>query len=758
MISLPFRSRVSAIATLLFFIATLVVGGLIFDRQQELQKRVLDTVTWMLYQFDRSVRDARIALLETPVDSLAGELDGLVLRYDILYGRSQMLLQGQTRQFMERNGHDLMLVHQSIDLIEGLDPLFSALAEGSQAFDDAARQRVATGLVEAQALSRRMLGEHNALASQLRTSDTQALLRMYGVVLLCIVLIMITGTILVMALRREARAHRLKAELLQVQSRALRHAVTRAESASQAKSDVMAIMSHEICTPLNGVIGMADLLRDEALSEAGKRHVASLEQSAGGLRSVISDVLDYSRIEAGQMVIERAVFSLAQMLDHLALSYQTRPGNGVTFLLRFSTQLPDFVEGDVHRLRQVLMNLLDNAFKFTAQGFVMLRVMRVDDRRIGFVVYDTGCGIDAQDLNAIFEPFAQPDATSVRRHEGTGLGLAICRSVIRAMGGELAVDSQRGTGSRFWFDIPLRVGEGVTPAASQTPAIDRALRLDPHHVLVVEDNALNRELIAVMLSRLGQSCEVVEDGQQALAALARRPFDLMLIDLQMPVMDGLETVRRWREYEGQCRLAGEDLRPLPIVAVTANGMAEHRRACLAAGMDDLIGKPFTRRELHRVLSGVPSRSRRPPVGAEAAAVRSSSRPTLGDADASPFEGEVDAQLLSSAVLDELRSVMSVDALARLVTGYLLRFPARIARLRAAMDEGDRLMLALQGDELANASLALGASGVARDASELALAAVDEPVECLKRRIDTLEGLGIRTGGAWRACKVVGEAG
>ncbi|MBY5927421.1 MULTISPECIES: ATP-binding protein [unclassified Halomonas] len=787
MLSLPYRSRVAATATVMFFVAALVAGGLTFDRQQELQHRILDTVTWNLYQFDRMVREMRILVAEAPADAI----DELALDFEILQGRNDLLRQGQTRAFLRQTQASQALYLQSEQLIDELAVRVGDLVAGAP-LDKTARASLRQTLTQLQASSLDMLLQHKASVADIRTRDTQSLLRLYGVVLACIVLIMGAGTVLVLALMREGRAHTLKAELLQAQSRALKDAVERAESASRAKTDFMAIMSHEMRTPLSGVMGMADLLRDETLSEQGKRHIEGLEASATGLKSVINDVLDFTRLESGRIDVEQEPFALRGMLEQATLGYRSRHQSDVQFLMRLAPDLPDWVLGDLHRLRQVLQNLLNNAFKFTRQGFVMLRVSRAQDERISFVVYDTGCGISKQDVDRVFEPFEQSDSVMARRHDGAGLGLPIARNLVRAMGGDLKLDSQLGSGSRFWFELPLPAcDEAALEETTHSAALEA---LAPHHVLVVDDNPLNSELVASMLARLGQSCERVANGEEALQVLAKREFDLVLMDLQMPVMDGWETTRRWRDKERAGRgVDGDEDYRLPIIAVTANVLPEHRRASLEAGMDDLIGKPFTRHDLACVLERYPSRvypsldgkgviqqgvvhkpadgSFHDPADGSLGKTADGSLGKTADgsfhnpadgsfhnpADGSfhsPAEGSVDRPaVIASTTLQELRSMVSADALERMVRGYLARFPARIARMSQAREEGDLSVLVSEASELQHASRTLGCLAVAEVAQRLLDCVGEQRLEAVASLISELEEMGTQTGLAWRQAGV-----
>ncbi|MGQ7247830.1 ATP-binding protein [Halomonas sp. V046] len=741
------RVRLSAIAAVVFLVAVLVASGLVFDRQKSLYHRDIDTVTWSLYQFDRSVRDLRMAIWEQGSDGL----NAILLDFELLYGRLRSLEEGQTADSLKADPGTAQVAQRIIESMHRLDEVFLALSEGDVTLDAAVAKRLTDQLGRLQAMSRELMRDHGARSAEVRSGDMVELSRLYLLVLAAMALTLVAGGVLIHAVVRESRGRRRKSLLLESQSSALREAVHRAEAASRAKSDFMAIMSHEIRTPLNGVLGMADLLRDEALSEQGRRHVEGLEESANGLRAVINDVLDYTRIETGHLAVECQPFSLPRMIEQLSMGYQTQPLSGVQFLLRAAPELPCWVAGDSHRLRQVLMNLLNNAFKFTEHGFVMLRVSKSEGDRISFVVYDTGSGIDEKDLTRIFEPFAQTDTTLARRHEGAGLGLAICARLVTAMGGELRVESQPGSGSRFWFEIPLPVG--VEPSGEGSGEQEGSDNIEAHQVLVVEDNALNRELVAVMLARLGQRCELVGNGEQALEALGRRDFDLVLMDMQMPVMDGLETTRRWREREAQlATIAGAGVSRLPIVAVTANVMPDHREACLAAGMEDLLGKPFSRSDLRRVLKRYPARVLATQGRDLEAAVDASERQgaVVGDSlQRQDWRKAMDEDLLSPTTLNELRSLMSPPGLNRLVSSYLQRLPVRAQRLREALDLDDRESLGLEAHDLKGISASLGCVAIEACMAELEQQASGGPDTRLRQILDSLERLAPATGKALR---------
>ncbi|HLZ64906.1 MAG TPA: ATP-binding protein [Aliidongia sp.] len=369
--------------------------------------------------------------------------------------------------------------------------------------------------------------------------------------------------------------------------RALSAETKRADAASRAKSDFLASMSHELRTPLNGLLGFARLLRAAPLDEPHRRYVELLNDSGRHLYALINDILDFSKIEAGKMVFEEAAIELRSLVEGaVAIAAPAAAEKRLALDCQLDDRLGTFVRGDPNRVRQVLLNLITNAIKFTTTGGVEVRVTPGDGDHVRFEVQDTGIGIALENQAKLFQRFEQLDPGTSRSHGGTGLGLAISASLVRLMAGEIGVSSQLGAGATFWFELPLPAippGElklGISPERKNVK--DRMRRLS---ILVAEDVPMNQMLIQSLLDSLGHDCQVVDDGQQAVEAAAEARYDLILMDLQMPVMNGLDAARAIRAFTAPASL-------VPIVAMTANAFAEDIAACKDAGMNDFVPKPL----------------------------------------------------------------------------------------------------------------------------------------------------------------------
>jgi signal transduction histidine kinase/CheY-like chemotaxis protein len=474
-----------------------------------------------------------------------------------------------------------------------------------------------------------------------------------GALIAVALLAVLTGVVVYRLSRTASRARRrdriIQARLADAKQQAEVHA-QRAEAASTAKSDFLAMMSHEIRTPMNGVLGFANLLLETPLNAEQREFAESMQRSGDALLTIINDVLDYSKIEAGKMAVEKIDFDLRSVCDEVRAILQAAVAERrLVMSLGYDAALPRFIKGDPARLRQVLLNLAGNAVKFTERGTVQIEVSQLDGAQVKISVIDSGIGIAAEQLDHLFRRFTQADSSTTRRYGGTGLGLAISKTLVELMGGTIGAQSHEGTGSTFWVTLPLVVApqaETEARAAAPSPAAAAPLRAGAAplqtgavplltaavyepvtapsaalgtaehsggHLLLVEDNFVNQRVAVYMLTKLGHQVDVARHGREAVAKLSQTVYDLVLMDCQMPEMDGFEATRIIRD-----RSSAVLDHEVPVVAMTANAFPEDRARALASGMTDFLAKPVDRSVLAGMLAKwlkpAPKREPRAAVG------------------------------------------------------------------------------------------------------------------------------------------------
>ena len=500
----------------------------------------------------------------------------------------------------------------------------------------------------------------------------------------------------------------------------------RADAASEAKSQFLANMSHEIRTPMNGVIGMASLLQRTELSPTQKQYVETMHSSGLSLLKIINAVLDFSKIEAGKVELERRDFSLVATIDDVLNLFLADAGSKKLTLRRtIADDVPLGLHGDSVRLGQVLSNLVSNAIKFSENGLIEVSCTygkrdAVAERHceLYFRVRDCGVGINAEDQERLFDQFSQVDESTTRRHGGTGLGLAISRELAQLMGGDIGVESEVGEGSTFWFtarfgvaDAPQltkdsaagirtfdRTGDQIDEAVS-TEAVPPRLWVPGMTVLVVDDNDVNQLVAERMLQELGYSVELADDGQAAIDACQQHDYAAVLIDCQMPGIDGNQATRTIREFEG-------DQRHTPIIALTANALEPERAKAFAAGVDDYLSKPVFLEDLERALSklldGTDSSSATLPSARQQAAVVN-------------LDAVLDAELVA-----ELAALGGPDSnfFDQMAGQFRDELPVWINELRASVDSGDVTGVARQAHKLLGLCRQIGAQRMARVCDEL----------------------------------------
>jgi signal transduction histidine kinase/CheY-like chemotaxis protein len=681
--------KLLAVLAVVFITAAIAVFGLIVKEQHDIRSSIQEDALWASYQLDRETMKLVRAIDQAHRHGVGAAIGNISLRFDILYSRMDLLENGAfpTRFKTEKGfADDLGWVAATV---ESLTPTFDAIASGVIP-TLAELYAIESILIDVAEVTERVVTAGNALVAEERVerrAKTQRLYIILGALMLAVTLTM-GGAITLLA--RHVIEVLSSRRRLEIMADDLVRAAEAADAGNRSKSVFLATMSHEIRTPMNGVLGMVDVLMDTELTAEQRSHIDTIRTCGLTLVELLNDVLDVSKLEAGRLEIEETLFDPIALAEAaLTIVEPKARERGLTLILAPDIPAGTRYLGDASRIRQVLLNFVSNAVKFTERGTVVVRIARRDDGTAGlrFAVEDTGIGISPEGQMRLFQDFSQVDATITRRFGGTGLGLAISRRLAERLGGSVGVTSAEDEGSTFWFALPLA---GADPGACTRPLADRTVFVearsdrerkaiaacvahaggtpvptqgianlkitvrttDPdammarvefigpgdrvaeahghevlitpsvladvmaerrgaqaptpvsdvrpmagRDILVAEDNRVNQEVAVRLLTRLGHRVTLANNGAEALALVNARPFDLVLMDMQMPVMDGLEATRAIRRSDSRRRA-------IPILAMTANAFTTDRDACLAAGMDGFLPKPIERTMLRAAIESL----------------------------------------------------------------------------------------------------------------------------------------------------------
>jgi signal transduction histidine kinase/ActR/RegA family two-component response regulator/HPt (histidine-containing phosphotransfer) domain-containing protein len=678
-----------------FLVTVVLIFGALDDREDQVRQSAREDALWAIYQFDRETAKFAAALdgvvAADRIDQAA--LEALALRYDILFSRIEFL-----------NNGNFALEFRKLDRLNTeFERAWSAVQSARTLFD-----RIEAGYVptvyelrpflivftDLRRSTEDLLTFANARVNEMRADfrdGTSRLYRSLGFAILCLTLAMVG--IVALLVRQIRAALRSRAEIAALVA-SLEEAAMAAEAGNRAKSAFLATIGHEIRTPLNGVLGMAAALAESRLDKDQTACLAAIDDCGRTLVEMIDSMLDFAKFEAGEIPVSPIDFELAPLIRSSVSVIEARARqrhNAISVSL--AAEVPERLHADPSRLRQVLVNVLGNAVKFTENGTIRLSVVSVGRDRLRFAVEDTGIGIAPEAHHRIFKEFSQVDSSISRKFGGTGLGLSICKRIVERLGGEIGFESEPGRGSTFWFELPWQAAQTAW-AAAPAALVDDAPVVASLRILVVEDNRVNQDVIRRFLMRLGHTVALADDGRSGVAAAEAERFDLILMDMHMPGMDGLAATTAIRAGTG---INGRT----PIVAVTANASDQDRLACIRAGMNGFLSKPVGLEQLRAMLSefapqpslpGGPAPEPAPEPAANAAAASDAARVgARTDAVAMRPTASDPAARLASQDPDrrqELVEAIGEDSVGELVESFADDLGGLVAALEAAVAAAD----------------------------------------------------------------------
>lgn len=574
----------------------------ISHRYGTLQDGIRENALWSVYQLDREARRLHevLHLIHVEKNQDPASLKALSTRYDILYSRIDIIEKANFEQkfALENSVREKTTAIKSV--VFGIVAYFDKIAAGKSL---TAQEMVLidTKLETTIENTEELLIYTNNWVSVNRAESRSELLNLQIKSALLVVMLVFSVIFLIFSLRRQLRSVKRAGLDLESMAKELNASYLAAEAGNQAKSQFMATMGHEIRTPLNAILGTAELLELSPLPAEVAPGVQTIRRSGNALLEIINEILDFAKIEHGKIEVDIRnvpLLPLAEATVEMIRDRALEHGNRVELRLSEKLTAPA-IRTDPTRLRQVMLNLLSNAVKFTRDGAVTMTIAEVARRGTALLrveISDTGIGIDPSSMNKLFRPFSQVDASISRKYGGTGLGLTICKQIVEALGGEIGVSSTKGEGSTFWFEIPMvAADEPTTGSLVSAPQMATVEALPILNILLVEDNVVNQQVAAGFLRHLGQHVLIANDGFEAIAAIEQHRFDLVLMDMQMPNLDGIEATRRIRAMPGVST-------DLAIIAMTANASDDDRLRCREAGMNAFQSKPVTMPQLRKIVA------------------------------------------------------------------------------------------------------------------------------------------------------------